>query len=108
MSIIPDKILNLTYSKHAIRERIFEQKGTIEHVPSHFIRAGCKRVDNANHGHFKAVYIYDDTRDLVLVINPHIGLVITNYLTYANNRNVYKGRFRLIFTQHKGRLKTSF
>jgi hypothetical protein len=100
--------MDLEYSKHAIRERIFEKRGTIEHVPKHFVRSGCKNVLPGNNGTFKAVYIYDDTNDLVLVISPGFNKVVTNYLTPANNRGVYKGRFRLVITQRKGKLIAKF
>jgi hypothetical protein len=100
--------MDLEYSKHAIRERIFEQKGCIEHVPQHFIRTGCKRTEPGDNGTFKAVYIYDDVRDIVLVISPVFNRVVTNYLVYANNRNVYKGRFRLNITTKRGKLKATF
>lgn len=92
--MIPEKILNLTYSKHAIRERIFEQKGTIEYVPKHFIRAGCKSVEDQGET-IRATYIYDNTRDITLIININTALVITNYLKFSNNENCYKGRFHL-------------
>lgn len=94
--MIPDH-LDLTYSKHAIRERTRDKFGCIEYVPRHFYKVGCKEVieDNTN---LKVKYIYNDKLDLVLIISPE-GLVITNYLIAANNEKISKGRFRFSFAK---------
>lgn len=91
--MIPDKILCLQYSKHSLQERICDERGLIRRAPINFIKIGCKDAEETPRGFLKVRYIYDDKNDLVLVINPEIGLVITNYLVYANNTNQYKGRF---------------
>jgi hypothetical protein len=102
--MIPDKILNLRYSKHSIQERIREERGLIHHVPINFIKAGCKQAEETDKGFLKVTYIYDDKNDLVLIIQPDLGLVITNYLNYADNKGVYKGRF-FIQATHKNATK---
>lgn len=100
--MIPEKILGLEYSKHAIRERIFDEKGCIEQVPKDFYKAGCKSVVFQPEAKtLKVVYIYDDKNDLVLVIDPSTKKVITNYLKRNNNLNVWKGRFRIVFNANR-------
>lgn len=99
--MIPDKILNLRYSKHALQERIREERGLIRHAPINFIKIGCKRVIETKDGMLEVTYIYDDKNDLTLIIHPDIGLVITNYLIYADNRDQYKGRFYIESPQLK-------
>lgn len=96
MTTIPERLTDLKYSKHAIRERCFEEFGVIESVPKHFIRVGCKRVTpSTKDGVIKATYIYNDTRDITLVIHVESKTVITNYLSSAQNAGVYKGRYRI-------------
>jgi|SRR6478752_2465399 len=93
--MIPDKILNLTYSKHAIRERCFDKYGSITQAPKNFFRTGCKSAVQERDEIIKATYIYDDDFDIILVINTVLNLVITNYLKPAINKGVFKGRYRL-------------
>lgn len=95
--MIPEILQDLVYSKHSIRERLWEERGMIEAVPKHFLRSGCKQCALTKKGRFKAKYIYDDTRDLVLIIAIETKTVVTNYLEYADNHNQFKGRFRIIF-----------
>lgn len=98
--MIPEKLLNLSYTKHAIREACCEKLGSIEYRPKNFIKAGCKAVveDDKTPDVIKVTYIYDDWRDLILVINAKTKSVITNYLKTAQNKNVFKGRFRVQFS----------
>ena len=96
MTTIPERLINLKYSKHAIRERCFEELGTIEAAPKNFIKAGCKKVALGRRDRvIEATYIYDDIRDITLIIDVVDKTVITNYLKPANNVGVYKGRFRI-------------
>ncbi len=93
---IPSHIPKLTYTKHALAERCKEPRGFIAAAPMAFYRVGCKdcwELDKPNL--FRAVYVYDDLRDLHLVIDATNSTVITNYLKPANNKGVYKGRFRI-------------
>jgi len=103
--MIPDKLLNLSYTKHAIREACCERFGSIEHRPKNFIKVGCKAVTESAEkpNVIKATYIYDDWRDVILVIDTITKTVITNYLKPAQNKGVFKGRFRI---QPKHELQT--
>lgn len=89
-------------------ERLWEEHGSIEAVPKHFLRTGCKECKQGRRGCIVATYIYDDGHDLTVVINPELRLVITNYLSAANNKNHYKGRFRINYTVKNNRLTASF
>lgn len=93
--VIPSHIPKLTYTKHARFEQCKEMLGFIAAVPSAFYRVGCKRVEPKDESHFRATYIYDDQHDLHLVIDLRDSTVVTNYLKRADNRGVYKGRFRI-------------
>ncbi len=92
---IPDK-LRLIYSTHALRERFQETLGVIDVVPTNFIKIGCKSIEEDPYGNsdiFRARYIFDDNRDLILVINKETGDVTTNFLKRANNKGIFKGRY---------------
>lgn len=106
--MIPERILDLQYSKHSIQERLWEEHGSIEAVPKHFLRTGCKSCKEAKHGCIEVTYIYDDRYDLTMIIKPELALVVTNYLEPADNRNQYKGRFRINFKAKNNRVVASF
>lgn len=106
--MIPEQIRDLQYSKHSIQERLWEEHGSIETVPKHFFRIGCKKCEEAKRGCIAATYIYDDHHDLTLIIHTESKLVVTNYLSAANNVNQYKGRFRVTFKQKKNKIVASF
>lgn len=94
--MIPQKLL-LEYSKHSIRERIFDNWKLIEFVPKLFLKSGCKSVVEQKDKSLKINYIYDDDFDLVLIVahDGVSGFVLTNWLTPAKNTNIFKGRFRI-------------
>ena len=94
--MIPQKLL-LEYSKHSIRERIFDNWKLIEFVPKLFLKSGCKSVIEQEDKSLKIKYIYDNNFDLVLVVahDGITGFVLTNWLTPAKNENVFRGRFRI-------------
>ena len=94
--MIPQK-LPLEYSKHSIRERIFDNWKLIEFVPNLFLKSGCKSVIEQEDKSLKIKYIYDNNFDLVLVVahDGITGFVLTNWLTPAKNENVFRGRFRI-------------
>lgn len=93
--MIPAHIPKLVYTKHALHERCKDPFGFIAAAPTVFYRVGCKTCYETSEHHFRAVYIYDDSHDLHLVIDSRDNTVITNYLKPADNRGVYKGRFRI-------------
>lgn len=94
--MIPQK-LPLEYSKHSIRERIFDSFGLIEFVPKVFLKSGCKSIEEQKDKSLKIKYIYNDNFDLVLVVahDGISGFVLTNWLTPAKNENIFRGRFRI-------------
>lgn len=94
--MIPIKIDKLIYTKHALHERCKEMKGFIEFVPKAFYKTGCKSCNEERGGLFRAVYIYDDNKDLHLIIDPINGEVVTNFIKFSNNKGVYRGRFRFV------------
>lgn len=93
-SLIPTKIEKLIYTKHARLEQFREEKGIIEFTPKAFYKVGCKSCNPERDGTFRAVYIYDDRKDLHLIINPVTHEVVTNFIKFCNNKGIYKGRFR--------------
>lgn len=94
LTMIPEVIKPLKYSKHAIKERLKDRFGFIKYVPMSFRRSGCKRCIVSEPNIIKVVYIYNDKTDLNLIINIEEQLVITNYLTHSDNKNQFKGRFK--------------
>jgi len=93
--MIPLKIEKLIYTKHAKLEQYREEKGIIEFTPKAFFKAGCKSCNLERNGAFRAVYIYDDRKDLHLIIDPLTNEVLTNFIKFCNNKGVYRGRFRI-------------
>ena len=93
--MIPIKIQNLIYTKHARLEQFRDEKGLILFTPKSFYKAGCKSCIEQNDGILRVVYIYDDKRDLYLIIDPITQEVITNYIKFSDNRGIYRGRFRI-------------
>ena len=94
---IPNQI-NLIYTPHAMEEQWSDKLGKIDCVPRQFIKKGCKSFEPDKKGIpyiFLARYIFDDNKDLILIIDGEYGKVITNYLVYAHNLGVYKGRYRI-------------
>lgn len=98
---IPQKIENLVYSRHANRERFNDLKGIIEAVPRSFYYTGCKSVYWKETGKLEVRYIYDDSRDIILIVIPDESLVVTVWLEFSNNRGFQKGRFRINFSNKK-------
>lgn len=94
--MIPIKIEKLIYTKHAKLEQFRDEKGLILFTPKSFYRVGCKSCVEQADGILRVVYIYDDRRDLHLIIDPVTQEVITNYIKFADNKGVFKGRFRII------------
>lgn len=102
MTTIPSSIPKLTYTKHALYERCKDMLGFIAAAPQAFYKIGCKEcfvLDNPSH--FKAIYVYDDSLDIHLIIDSRDNTVITNYLQRADNKNAKKGRFRMGYNLSK-------
>ena len=94
---IPQKIENLIYSRHANRERFNDLKGIIEAVPRSFYYIGCKSVHWKEPGKLEVRYVYDDSRDIILIVIPDESLVVTVWLEFSNNNGSLRGRFRINF-----------
>lgn len=80
--------LNLTYSKHARREWS-DRLGFIKNPPTKFLRFYTKFVTQSD-GTIKATYpfVHDKRYQLVLIINPENGIVLTNYLSQKNRNKL--------------------
>lgn len=87
MTEIPNSI-NLNYSSHAVREWS-DQRGFIKNPPKKFLKHYTKFVIQPD-GCIKASYpfVHDKRYQLILVIAPSSGLVITNYLCLKNRKKV--------------------
>lgn len=94
-SLIPYSLENLVYSKHAQHERCKDTLGFIDIVPKSYFRSSCKTVEFSDNETLKVSYIFNDERDIVLIINIPKNLVVTNYLRVAKNTGIYKGRYRV-------------
>jgi hypothetical protein len=99
--ILPEKIENLIYTHHARREQCKDLKGFIEQVPKSYYRAGCKKVFWKEEEKLEVHYVYDDHRDLVLIVNPNVSVVITVWLEFADNKNAIRGKFRFNFSKKR-------
>jgi hypothetical protein len=90
-------MLILEYSKHSIRERIFDTFGLIEYVPKVFLKSGCKSVIEQSDKSLRIHYIYNNKLDLVLIVahDNFSGFVLTNWLIRAENTDSSKGRYRI-------------
>ena len=91
---VPASITNLLYTKHSLYQRCKDPYGFINQVPRNFYKIGCKKCYIDERGKLIATYIYNDERDLELVINVEEKKVITNYFIVTNNIGKYRGRFK--------------
>ena len=73
------KSIDLEYTSHARRAQMDETLGLIKYPPLKFMRLYTKHEVQEN-GTVKATYRFDNKKNLVLIINPETGIVITNWL----------------------------
>lgn len=72
--------INLIYSKHA-KDEWSDQRGFIKNPPKKFFKYYNKYEPNDN-STIKCVFpfVHNKKYNLVLIVNPESGVVVTNYL----------------------------
>lgn len=90
MNRIPVEI-SLKYSSHAVKEWS-DQHGFIKNPPKKFFRYYTKHIIQPD-GLVKASYpfVHNKKYQLILVIDPKDGTVITNYLSQRDRNKLKKG-----------------